>query len=92
MPIKYPVRVKENEQATPFVCIIDASDRPVAGGILAEEVDEIVVAMNMYHGGAQPRKKSRKVKIEEELRRSDLTAQLAGREHILRFGAAKKRT
>lgn len=55
---------------------------------------------------AQPRKKSKKVQIEEELKRSDLTAQLAeredisycpsdslpGGEHILRFGAAKKTT
>lgn len=102
--IHYPVRVEGNARSdTTFVTIYDASDRAIAGGLTREDAEEIVRAMNLY-GDPKPKHKSTKVQVEEALRRSDLSGQLAGREdiqytpadalpggdHILRLGAAKR--
>lgn len=79
-PIKYPVRVESNVRANAgFVHIKDANDQAIAGGILPEHAEEIVAALNQYRGGKVKRKKE---KIEETLRRSDVTAQLAGRDDV----------
>lgn len=77
MSIQYPVRVVGADDTAPFVVIRDASDRPIAGGILREDAEEIVNALN-----SQPKRKSKKIQIEEALRRSDLTAREVGRDDI----------
>lgn len=71
--IQYPVRVGQFAEAV-FAFIKDSSDRMICGGLSREDAEEIVNVLN-----AQPRKKSKKVQIEEQLKRSDLTAQLSGR-------------
>ena len=72
--INYPLRIV-GESA--FRSIVDASDRPIAGGLLREDAEEIVTALN-----SQPKKKSKKIQIEEALRRSDLSAQIVNRQDI----------
>ena len=72
--INYPLRIVGESS---FRSIVDASDRPIAGGLLREDAEEIVTALN-----SQPKKKSKKIQIEEALRRSDLSAQLAERDNI----------
>jgi hypothetical protein len=75
MAIQYPIRIESRE--APFVHIRDASNRVIAGGILLEDAEEIVNALN-----SQPKKKSKKIQVEEALRRSDLTAMETGRTDI----------
>lgn len=74
MSIKYPLRIVGTAA---FRSIVDADNRAIAGGLLPQDAEEIVSALN-----AQPRKKSKKVQIEEQLKRSDLTAQEVGRDDI----------
>ena len=74
MPINYPLRV---EGGSKYVCIFDASNRAIAGGLEIEDAEEIVNALN-----SQPKRKSKKVLAEEALRRSDLTGMLAGRDDV----------
>lgn len=74
--IQYPVRVEQFPGAS-FAHIKDASDRVIAGGLIREHAEEIVNALN-----AQPKRKSKKLQVEEALRRSDLTAQEVGRTDI----------
>ena len=71
MSIQYPVHVSggASDNAS-FVHIRDSKDRVIAGGILAEDAVEIASAMNAQHG----KRKSKKIQIEEALKRSDLTA------------------
>jgi hypothetical protein len=59
------------------VHILDQSGRAIAGGLIREDAEEIVNALN-----SQPKKKSKKIQIEEALKRSDLTAQSAERDDI----------
>jgi hypothetical protein len=74
MSIKYPVTF---EGESPFVFIYDASVRSIAGGLTREDAEEIVNALN-----SQPKRKSKKIQIEEALKRSDLTAREVGRDDI----------
>ena len=72
--INYPIRVSGTGA---FLTIRDSTDRAIAGGLLREDAEEIVNALN-----SQPKKKSKKIQIEEALRRSDLGAQLAERTDV----------
>ena len=74
MAIYYPLRIVGEST---FVHILDQSDRAIAGGLLREDAEEIVNALN-----SQPKKKSKKVREEEALRRSDLGAQPAERTDV----------
>ena len=74
MAIQNPVRV---EGESFYVSLVDARDRVIAGGLLREDAEEIVNALN-----SQPKKKSKKVREEEALRRSDLGAQPAERTDV----------
>jgi hypothetical protein len=74
MSIHNPVRV---EGPGFYVMLVDAKDRVIAGGLLREDAEEICNALN-----SQPKRKSKKIAVEEALRRSDLMAQLAGRDDI----------
>lgn len=80
MTIQYPVRL-ERDPDTPEVHIRDASDRIIAAHLIGIIAQEIVDALNLY-GCPQRTRKARKQKVEELLRRSDLTAQLTGRDDI----------
>ena len=71
--IHYPVSIKPSETSTPYVCLVDAEHRPFAGGILVEDARVMVEALNLYLA-PKSKKKSKKVQIEESLRRSDLGA------------------
>lgn len=72
--IRYPIR-SERSEGEVFSYLIDASDRIIAGGLSAEDADEIVARVNA-------RGRNRKQQIEESLRQSDLTAQAAGRDDV----------
>ena len=74
MAIQYPIRVSGTGA---FLTIRDSTDRAIAGGLLREDAEEIVNALN-----SQPKKKSKKIQIEEALRRSDLSAQIVNRQDI----------
>lgn len=47
MPLQYPLRV-HGDPKFKFVCIFDSSDRPIAGGLLREDAEEIVEALNAH--------------------------------------------
>ena len=80
--IQYPVRL-ERDPDTPEVHIRDASNRIIAAHLVGIVAQEIVEALNAHHDqGAQPRKKSKKVQIEDALRLSDLGAQIVERDDI----------
>lgn len=76
--MEYPLRVQKAEGPS-WAHIRDAADAVIAGGILPEDAAALVDAYNAQHGG---KKKSKKIQVEEALRRSDLTAQSVGREDI----------
>lgn len=76
--IKFPVRVQADPGST-FAHIRDAANKVVAGGLIPIEAEQLVAAAN---AGAAPRSRSRKQKIEEQLKASDLGAQLTGRTDI----------
>jgi hypothetical protein len=100
MSIQYPVRIGRDPD-TPEVHIRDASNCVIAAHLVGIIAQEIVDALNAQRGG---KRKSKRTSAADELKRSDLTAQLAerdniiygssdsipGGEHIIRLGAAKK--
>jgi len=76
--IQYPVRV-ETDLESPFAHIRDASNRVVASGLIGVDAHEIAQALNAH---AAPRSRAKKQKIEDQLRASDLSGQLAERDNI----------
>lgn len=85
--IKFPVRV-EKDPETIFAHIRDAANKVVAGGLVPIEAEQLVAAAN---AGAkiqsprlekQPRRKNARQRIAEDLKASDVSAQLAGRDNI----------
>lgn len=76
--IKFPIQVRQSHGA-PFAFLVDADDRVIAGALSPEDAEQLVTAAN---AGAAPRSRSKKQKIEEQLKASDLGAQLTGRTDI----------
>ena len=80
--IKYPVTL-ERDPGRIEVHIKDASGRVIADRLIGTDAHEIVEALNAY---AAPRSRARKKKIEDQLRESDVTAQLSGGREDVVYG------
>lgn len=76
--IKFPVRVQKGEDAR-FAYLVDSAGRILFGGGSLEDAEQLVAAAN---AGAAPRSRSRKQLTEDQLKASDLGAQLTGRTDI----------
>lgn len=80
--IHRPVRLERDPERVE-VHIRDASNRVIASGLIGIDAQEIVATLNAQ---AAPRSRSKKQKIEDQLRESDWTAQLSGGRTDVEYG------